>query len=145
MIFTIDTMQELVSTKRGSYNYPLQTIKVSDFVKMSKDDKATQIKIRLEELEKELERKHMKGLIKIELGEDPTSEKNVRYINRMIRTIRGDELTATGIVVEIFETIVGLRGESKKIHWEIYQSLDKQVPVSSIRRILSLYRNGKLG
>jgi hypothetical protein len=138
-------MQELVSTKRGSYSYPLQTIKVSDFVKMTKVDKATQIKIRLDELEKELDRKHMKGLINIELGEDPTSEKNVRYINRMIRTIRGDEPTATGIVVEIFEMIVGLRGESKKIHWEIYESLDKEVPVSSIRRILSLYRNGKLG
>lgn len=138
-------MQELVSTKRGSYSYPLQTINVSNFVKMTKDQKASQIKIRLEELEKELDRKHMKGQINIELGEDPITEKNVRYINRMIRTIRGDDPTATGIVVELFETIVGLRGESKKLHWEIYESLDKQVPISSIRRILSLCRNGKLG
>jgi len=138
-------MQELVSTKRGSYSYPLQTINVSKFVKMTKDQKASQIKIRLEELDKEIDRKHMKGLINIELGEDEISEKNVRYINRMIRTIRGDDLTATGIVVEIFETIVGLRGESKRLHWEIYESLDKQVPISSIRRILSLCRNGKLG
>ncbi len=138
-------MQELVSTKRGSYSYPLQTINVSKFVKMTKDQKASQIKIRLEELEKELDRKHMKDQINIELGEDPITEKNVRYINRMIRTIRGDDPTATGIVVELFETIVGLRGESKKLHWEIYESLDKQVPISSIRRILSLCRNGKLG
>lgn len=112
---------------------------------MTKDQKASQIKIRLEELEKELDRKHMKDQINIELGEDPITEKNVRYINRMIRTIRGDDPTATGIVVELFETIVGLRGESKKLHWEIYESLDKQVPISSIRRILSLCRNGKLG
>jgi transcriptional antiterminator len=111
---------------------------------MTKDDRATQIKIRLEELDKELVSKHMKGF-NIELNEDPISEKNVRYINRMIRTIRGDNPTATGIVIEIFEIIVGLRGESKKLHLEIYESLDKQVPVSSIRRILSLYRNGKLG
>ncbi len=136
-------MQELISSTRSKWSYPLNTIKIREFNKLGKNDQATQIQIRIQALEEVLEEKHLKGMIKIELGEEATSEKNIRYLNRMITTIRG-EATATNIIVELYEIIIETSGEEKSIHNEIFIALDKQVPISSIRRVLSQYRRGLL-
>jgi len=133
-------MQELISK---NHEYPLQTINVRAFVKLSEDDKFTQINTRAKELEGVLKKNHETGL-KIELGKQPTSERSVRYINRMIKTIRG-EITATSIVVEVYQTIMDVGQDDKHVHRLIYKALNDEVPISSIRRILSQYRNGKLG
>jgi len=101
------------------------------------------VQIRIEALEKILVKKHLKGMIKIELGEEPTSKKNIRYLNRMITTIRG-EVTATNIILELYEIIVKIKGDQKSIHKEIFKALDNAVPISSIRRVLSQYRRGIL-
>ena len=90
-----------------------------------------------------IKKNHETGL-KIELGKKPTSEQSVRYLNRIIKTMRG-EVTATSIVVEVYRTIVNIGQDDKHVHRLIYKTLDGQVPISSIRRILSQYRNGKLG
>ena len=134
-------MQELIS--KNHHEYPLQTINVRAFVKLSEDDKFTQINIRAKELEGVLAKNHETGM-KIELGKQPTSERSVRYLNRMIKTIRG-EVTATSIVVEVYQTIMKVDEDNRHVHKLIYKALDGQVPISSIRRILSQYRNGKLG
>lgn len=136
-------MQELISSARSRWSYPLNTIKIREFNKLEKNDKATQIQIRIEALEKVLEKKHMKGMIKIELGEEPTSEKNIRYLNRMITTIRG-EVTSTNIILELYEIIIKISDSQKSIHHEIFKALGGEVPISSIRRVLSQYRRGIL-
>lgn len=118
-----------------------QYIVVKDFLKQSEMDKSFQVETKVKEL-KNIEENHKIGL-KIELGKDHTSEKTARYLNRMIKSIRG-ETTVTDVVVEIYETILKT-GETKNAHWLIHKVLDSQVPVSSIRRILSQYRHGKLG
>lgn len=139
MNFTLDTMQELIS-KRNRFSYP-QTIKISDFEKLDEDKKKSIVKQKIDQVIEALKKANIDSLAKIRT-EDIT-EKNVRTLNRLIRTIKSGD-TETGIVVELYETIVELRGTTKKIHWEIYNALEGQVKIPSIRRILSEYRNGKL-
>jgi len=134
-------MQELIS-KKDNHEYPLQCINVKEFIKMSETDRNAQLKLRVKELEGVLEKNNQAGL-KIEVGKQ-TPERSVRYLNRMIKTIRG-ELTATDIVVEMYQTVIDLGEEDRHVHKLIFKALDEQVPISSIRRILSQYRNGKLG
>lgn len=131
-------MQELIS--RGKWNYPLHTIKVNEFVKLGKEEKEKQIKLRIEALENLLVKKKMD----IKIVCSGSSEKNIRYLNRIIKTVRGEE-TATNFVVEMYETILDVRGDSESVHKEIYKAFEGAVPISSIRRILSQYRRGKLG
>ncbi len=133
---TLGTMQELIS-KRSKFSYPLHTINISKFTKLDEDRKKSLIKQQVEALEKA----KINGMNKIK-AED-TTETNIRNLNRIIRSIRyGD--TETDIVVELYEIIVKLRGTSRKIHWEIHDALEGKILVSSIRRVLSEYRNGKL-
>ena len=136
MNFTLDTMQELIS-KRSRFSYPLHTINVNEFTKLDDGEKKNQIKLKLEALEKA----KIDGLAKVKT--EDTSENNLRALNRIIRKIRSGD-TETSIVVELYETIVELRGNTKKIHWEIHEALEGQVKISSIRRILSELRNDKL-
>ena len=136
-------MQELVKYQRKNHEYPLQCINVRSFLKRLEGDKLQEVTKRAKELEDVLEKNNQTGL-KIDLGKQPTSERTVRYLNRMIKTIRG-EFTSTDIVVELYQTILSVNEDSKHSHQEIYKALDGQVPVSSIRRILSQYRHGKLG
>jgi len=136
-------MQELVSNRKF-HEYPLQCINVRAFIKKNDEDKLQQITKRAKELEDVLEKNNQTGL-KIDLGKQPTSERTVRYLNRMIKTIRG-EVTSTDIVVELYEIMLSVgEDNTRHSHRVIYKALDEQVPISSIRRILSQYRHGKLG
>jgi len=132
-------MQELIS-KRNKFSYP-QTIKISDFAKLDEDKKKSIVKQKIDQVIEALKKADIDSLAKVR-AEDIT-EKNVRTLNRLIRTIKSGD-TETNFVVELYETIVELRGTTKKIHWEIYNALEGQVKIPSIRRILSEYRNGKL-
>jgi len=82
--------------------------------------------------------------IKILFVAGQNSEKKIRYLNRIIRRVRSGD-TQTNFVVELFQTIIEVRGDNKTVHREIYKAFDGEVPISSIRRILSQYRRGKLG
>jgi len=145
MNFTQDTMQESMLHTHSRYRKPLQTINISQFRKIDEVSKIEVITYKKRQLVKLLEDEKLKGLVNIK-GETPATEKTARYLNRMIRTIRHKESTATNLVVELYETLVEVRGElGTSIHKEIFKAFEGQVPLSSIRRILSQYRNGKLG
>jgi len=146
MNFTLDTMQESMLHQNSRYRKPLQTIKINQFKKIDETSKIKVIEIKKRELEKLLQDEKIKGLVNVNLGETPATEKTARYLNRMIRTIRHKESTATNLVVELYETIVEVRGDlEKSMHKEIFKAFEGEIPLSSIRRILSQYRNGKLG
>jgi hypothetical protein len=135
-------MQKLIFRK-SKFDVSLQTINIDAYNGLEDSEKLAQIKIKAKQLVDYLSENKVD--LKIELGENPASERTVRYLNRMIRTIRKNQTTLTNIVVEVYETILSIKPDHKSIHREINTALDGQVPVSSIRRIISLYRNGKLG
>jgi len=124
---------------------PLQTIKINRFRQIDETSKIKVIAGKKRELEKLLQDGKIKGLVNLN-RKTPATEKTVRYLNRMIRTVIHKESTATNFVVELYETLIEVRGDlEKSIHREIYKAFEGEVPLSSIRRILSQYRNGKLG
>lgn len=136
-------MQQL--TDQPKNRYPLECIKVIDFMRMSESKRFESVVLRTKAINEFLHQKFGDNFSELKIGKNPTSEKYIRYLNRMIRSIRGDPLTETEIVIELFEELIQINGKDYRSAYNDIHTALEIVPAPSIRRILSQYRNGKLG
>lgn len=133
-----------ILTQRHRHDYPINCLKLDRFVGLTEDGKKSTIKTRVEQINEFLRKKHGDSAKLIKIETKQTAEETVRFLNRIIRSIRDEPETNITFVIELYEELVRINdGDYSGIHNDIETALEV-IPNSSIRRIVSLCRNNKL-
>jgi hypothetical protein len=137
-------MSQLLS-KPDRPRYPLECIKPWDFMRKTEEQKKEIISIRTTALNDLLHKKYGDKTIEIQVRPEFSDIKNIMLLNRKIRALRNDPWTVTTIVIKILDELKRIYGEGYKHTHRDVQLVLEDVPIPSIRRIISQYNRGLLG